>query len=206
MANEAQTALTPSEQYIADIKAHKIYLGTVIKESQTEYSKQLLSLSSAILAVSVAFLKNLVTVKSAIWFCLLYTAWGLFAATIFLTLVSIKISIKAHKIYRDDIETELAGGTNTKGETWRDKVIPLFSWLTTLCFIGGVACLVVFSVTNVQRERAMSDHTYDTPTLPAGIRPEDVQNWIEVQRIKPVKQPPPPPPPPAEPPAEKPQK
>ena len=198
MADGTQQSLSPRDQYLAEIKAHKTYLGTVIKESQTEYSKQLLSLSSAILALSFAFLKNLVTVKTAIWFCLLYTAWGLFAATIFFTLAAIRISIKAHKIYTDDIEEELAGGTNLKGTTWRDKVLPALSWLTTLCFIAGVACLVVFAVTNVQRERAMSDETYATPTLPAGITPDTQRDWIEVQRIKPVKTPPPPPPPPAE--------
>jgi hypothetical protein len=202
MANEAQPALTPREQYLAEIKAHKTYLGTVIKESQTEYSKQLLSLSSAILALSFAFLKNLVTVKTAIWFCLLYTAWGLFAATIFFTLAAIRISIKAHKIYQDDIEKELAGQTDLRGKTWRDQGIPVLSWLTTLCFVGGVACLVVFAVTNVQRERAMSDQTYATPTLPSGITKDDQKDWVEVQRIKPVKTPPPPPP--AQPPAEKP--
>jgi hypothetical protein len=203
MADGNLQPLSPRDQYLAEIKAHKTYLGTVIKESQTEYSKQLLSLSSAILALSFAFLKNLVTVKTAIWFCLLYTAWGLFAATIFFTLVAIRISIKAHKIYKDDIEEELAGGTDLKGETWRDKILPALSWLTTLCFIGGVACLVVFAVTNIQRERAMSDETYATPTLPSGITPDTQRDWIEVQRIKPIKQPPPPPPPP---PAENPKK
>jgi hypothetical protein len=197
-----QAALTPREKYLADIKAHKVYLGTVIKDSQAEYSKQLLALSSAILAVSVAFLKNLVTVKSAVLFPLLYTAWGLFAATIFLTLVSIKISIKAHKLYKEDIERELAGGDAGKG-TWRDWMIPALSWVTSLCFAGGVACLVVFAIKNVQKERAMSEQTYSTPTQPSGIKPDQQKDWVEVQRIPPVKEPPPPPPPPAEKPAQK---
>jgi len=196
MAAGAGTPPTPREQYLAEIKAHKVYLGTVIKDSQTEYSKQLLSLSSAILAVSVAFLKNLITVKSAIWFPLLYTAWGLFAGTIFLTLIAIKISIKAHKLYKEEIEKELAGDDVPEKTTWRDWMVPALSWLTSLCFVGGVVCLVVFAVKNVQRERVMSEQTYITPTQPEDRRRDDQVNWIEVQRIPKVKEPPPPPPPP----------
>lgn len=198
MANATGTILTAREQYLADIKAHKMYLGTVIKDSQTEYSKQLLSLSSAILALSVAFLKNLVTVKTAILFPLLYTAWGLFASTIFLTLIAIKISIKAHKLYKDDIDKELAGARDLTGETWRDRALPMFNWLTTLCFFSGVLCLVIFAVTNVHKERAMPEQAYSTlKDNSGGLKEPPPHNWVEVQRIKPGK-PDPPPPPPAE--------
>ena len=159
MADGTVTPLTEREQYLVDIKAHLPYLGTVIKESQTEYSKQLLALSSAILAVSVAFLKNLVTVKSAVLFPLLYTAWGLFGATIFITLVSIKISIKAHKIYKEDIENQLAHPDQNVEErrTSRDWMIPALSWLTSLCFAGAIVCLVIFAIANVHKERTASE-------------------------------------------------
>jgi hypothetical protein len=189
-----QTALSPRDRYLEEIKSHKVYLGSVIKDSQAEYSKQLLSLSSAILAVSVAFLKNLVTVKSAVLFPLLFTAWGLFAGTIFLTLLAIKISIKAHQIYKDDLEKELAGKTDLKGETWRDRLMPKFSWMTTVCFAGGVVCMVVFAVINVQKERTMPDQTYSTPTKHSGMPSSHPQDHVEVQRISPVKEPAPPPP------------
>src|SRR5438445_4245242 len=107
---EGNRTLTPQEQYLQDIKAHRVYLTTVIKESEAEYSKQLLSLSSAILAVSVAFLKNLVAVKSAVWFPLLYTAWGFLSVTICLTLMAIKFSIRAHELYMEFIEKKLEVG------------------------------------------------------------------------------------------------
>src|SRR6185437_4111109 len=106
------------------VQTHISYLSGVIKDSQSEYSKQLLSLSSAVLALSVAFLKNLVSVQSAIWFPLLYAAWALFLVTIFITLLAIKISIKAHQIYKDDLEKTLEGKTNQVGETWRDRLMP----------------------------------------------------------------------------------
>lgn len=170
-----------------EIQAHKTYLSGVIKDSQSEYSKQLLSLSSAVLALSVAFLKNLVSIPSAIWFPLLYAAWALFLVTIFVTLVAIKISIKAHQIYKEDLDKVLVGRKDTVGETWRDKLMPKFSWISTFSFASGILLLVVFSVVNIQKEKTMSNQTYDNPTTNThtGIGRENPTDHVEVQRITP---------------------
>jgi hypothetical protein len=198
---EGETTMGLTDTQRLEIQAHKTYLSGVIKDSQSEYSKQLLSLSSAILALSVAFLKNLVSIQSAIWLPLLYVSWALFLATIFITLVAIKISIKAHQIYKDDLDKILDGKINTVGETWRDRLMPKVSWLSTTCFAIGILSLVVFSVVNIQKEKIMSDQTYANPTYinpnketHTGIKHDLPIDHVEVQRIK---VPPPAAPPPA---------
>ena len=172
-----------------EIQTHKTYLSGVIKDSQSEYSKQLLSLSSGVLALSVAFLKNLVSIALAIWLPLLYVAWALLLLTIFITLLAIKISIKAHQIYKDDLDKMLAGGTDTVGETWRDRLMPRISWISTSSFATGILLLVVFSVINIQKEKTMPNQTYGDPqtnTLTGthtGTGHDHPLDHVEVQRI-----------------------
>jgi hypothetical protein len=172
-----------------EIQAHKTYLSGVIKDSQSEYSKQLLSLSSGVLALSVAFLKNLVSIALAIWLPLLYAAWALLLLTIFVTLIAIKISIKAHQIYKDDLDKMLAGRTDTVGETWRDRLMPCFSWISSSCFAFGILLLVVFSVINIQKEKTMPNQTYADPQTNThtrthtGIGRDRTLDHVEVQRI-----------------------
>lgn len=177
-------ALTDEQR--VQIQSHLSYLLGVIKDSQSEYSKQLLSLSSAVLALSVAFLKNLVSIQSAILFPLLYVAWACFLVTIFVTLIAIKISIKAHQIYKEDLEKDLVGQSGKVGETWRDKLMPKISWISTSSFAIGILLLVIFSFLNVQKERTMSDQTYAKPTTDThtGIGHDKVFDHVEVQRIK----------------------
>jgi hypothetical protein len=198
---KTDVALSDEEKYKAQLIALEPHVLTVLKESQTEYSKQLLALSSAIMALSVAFLKNLVTVKSAMWFPLLYTAWGLFAGTIFLTLLSIRVSLGAHMLLWTDIQNAKEN-KNIVGETWRDKFIKCLSLLTTLCFVGGIGCLLTFVMVNVHKERAMPDPTNDgTKPFASQVydpKHDDRLNWVLPVRPNPVpiKQTPPPPPPP----------
>jgi hypothetical protein len=194
------TVLSDTEKYKAQLLALEPHVLTVLKESQTEYSKQLLSLSSAIMALSVAFLKNLVTVKSAIWFPLLYTAWGLFAGTIFFTLVSIRVSLCAHMLLFADIQ-KAKEDKQAVGETWRDPLIKALGVLTTLCFVGGIGCLLVFVISNVHKERAMPDAENSLISQLYDPKTDDRLNWVLPVRPTPVpiKQPPPPPPPPDKP-------
>lgn len=183
-------ALTDAQRL--EIKTHKTYLAGVIKDSQAEYSKQLLSLSSAVLALSVAFLKNLVSIQAAVLLPLLYVSWALFLATIFVTLIAIKISIRAHQIYKEDLDKMLAGQTNLVGETWRDRLMPKLSWLSTSSFAIGILLLVVFSVVNIQKEKTMPDQTYSNPTYihpdkdkhTGGIGHDLPQDHVEVERLK----------------------
>lgn len=169
-----------------EIQAHKTYLSGVIKDSQSEYSKQLLSLSAGVLALSVAFLKNLVSIALAIWLPLLYAAWALLLLTIFITLIAIKISIKAHQIYKDDLDKILTGRTDTVGETWRDRLMPCFSWISSSSFAIGILLLVIFSVINIQKEKTMPNQTFADPQTGThtGIGRDRTVDHVEVQRIK----------------------
>jgi hypothetical protein len=183
------------EEQIDELRKHKNYISSVIKDSQQEYSKQILSLASAVLALSVAFLKSVVIIESASLLSLLYAAWGLLLAAIFITLLAIKISIKAHQLYLEDLGKEIEGKEDeVTGLTWRDWWMPKSTWLATVSFLGGVSILVLFSIVNIQRERSMH---YDknkgslTETGSSALGRQTIHDHVEVQRIKPAQTKPP---------------
>src|SRR5665213_1568107 len=60
-------------------------------EQQTETDRQILALASAVLALSVTFVKDIVPIMSAIDFPLLFWSWGLMSASIVSTLTSFYI-------------------------------------------------------------------------------------------------------------------
>jgi hypothetical protein len=64
-----------------------------IGDDQSEYDKQLLTLSSGFLAVSLAFIKDVVPLKDAEFLCLLYSSFGLLALCIMVVLFSYQFSI-----------------------------------------------------------------------------------------------------------------
>jgi hypothetical protein len=182
-----------TEDQLDERRKHRTYTSGVIKESQSEYSKQLLSLSAAVLALSVAFLKSVVSIKSAIYFGLLYMSWSLLLTAVLITLIAIKVSIKAHQLYLVDLDHEIADMHQlVKGETWRDAWMPRFPWIASLSFSLGVLGLVVFSIINIQRERRMTDENQKVILREVQLPNSDwhkIQDHVEVQRLPPITQP-----------------
>lgn len=165
---------------------HVKYLSGIIKESQAEYSRQLLSLSSAALGLSAAFYKNLSSPGTATWFPMLYTAWMLFIATIVSTLIAIQLSIKAHKDYRSELREWIANPSYVVASgSHIDELMPKLVWFSTVAFLVGVMSIFMFTAYNIQRERTMSKlvDPCDSPKPATDVDSIPVGDHVEVDRI-----------------------
>jgi len=189
-----------------EIKSHTVFLSTVIKETQAEFGKQILSLSSGVLALSAAFIKNVVNVSTAKWILLIYSSWVFLLAAVLLTLAAMRMSSHAHKTYKSDLEKMIKDDREYDPPTGRaERWMPHFVRLATACFALGFISLVCFSIVNLHKDRAMSNNSSVVThgfTKPDGTQ---VRDTVEVQRLpNPAPQPAPAaPPPPAETPEKK---
>ena len=119
--------------------------------------KALLSLSSAGLGVSLAFIKNVVSLKEATDLYLLYSSWGAFAGAILSTLISFLTSQhgleKQAKQFDDELKNmDDNGFEGNYDETDRsDRYFQISKWLTRLslvCYIAAIILTVLFVILN----------------------------------------------------------
>jgi hypothetical protein len=137
-----------------------------LNSEQAEYDKQLLTLSSAFLGVSLAFVKDVVPLQDAIHLWEFDTALGLFLACVCLVLGTFQYSIHGH--FRlieywelkekslqetDDALAKIEGELRKLWEwLFRKSVrIRFVNWTSGILFAAGVVLLVLFVITNVNR-------------------------------------------------------
>jgi hypothetical protein len=152
-----QTAEVPAAELSARAEIQKeindVY--STINENQAEYDKQLLTLSSGFLAVSLAFIKDIVPLHSAELLWILYLSFVSLALCIVSVLFSYQFSIAGlfkAKAYWDNM---LAGKKDTKFPyTYADR-IKVVNKASGILFLLGVSSLVIFVILNLGREATM---------------------------------------------------
>jgi hypothetical protein len=72
-----------------------------IQTSTDDFDKNLLAVSSGALGFSLAFIKDIVHMQSAVWPRMLYASWICFAACIVITVFSFRLSIVANRAHLD---------------------------------------------------------------------------------------------------------
>ena len=174
-----------------------------INANQSEYDKQILTLASGFLALTLVFLKDIVPMKIAAHHWLLYSAWGALTACIVCVLFSYQFSIKA-----------LFGAMDYWQKRIDPKATPVFptghaAWVKAInissgiLFVGGVVLAVAFAITNLhrQQEKAMSPETTTTaqPGNQGRMEGSHPRPTPPTQPGSPPKVPNPPPPPPPNP-------
>ena len=100
---------TVDEEYKKYCKSESDEAYTTITKNQDEYDKQLLTLSTGLLAVLIAFLKDLVHLDTAICKPLLYCGIAGFGLSILFVIVSFQISIFALQRVREYFEQHFSG-------------------------------------------------------------------------------------------------
>lgn len=133
---------------------------STINNDQSECDKQLLTLSSGFLAVSLAFIKDIVRLSDAEVLWSLYVAWILFGLCIMLVLFSYQYSIAGNfkaKLYWENLNTnpdmEYPHG-HASSIKWLNRV-------SGVLFCLGVFFLVLFIICNIRKEAAMSPIALD---------------------------------------------
>jgi hypothetical protein len=176
----APTAIVTPAPTVAVMTAEQltIYLQKVDKEiddaykeinaNQAEYDKQILTLASGFLALTLVFLKDIVPMRIAAHHWLLYTSWGVLTACIICVLFSYQFSISA-----------LFGAMDYWGKRVDPNATPEFpaghaAWvkginiLSGLLFVGGVILAVAFAITNLNRQQEKAVSPDATTTVQSG--------------------------------------
>ena len=123
-----------------------------IGHNQGEYDKQLLTLSSGFLAVTLAFIKDVVPLKDAEHLSLLYSSFALLALCIVLVLFSYQFSISGQLKAREYWESK-KNGVDEDFPYWHATCL---SWLnrTSGVFFGiGVLSVVLFVTLNINEAK-----------------------------------------------------
>jgi len=131
------------------------------------YDRALLTLSSAFLGGSLAFIGEIVDLPIATAKWMLYCAWSLFALTIVLTIASFIYGLHTLETLRDAAERYYI---QRKQEAWKvsDSVQRVILHYVSACgitFIVGVLLLVMFVSLNLVKEPSMSHGKSSAPKV-----------------------------------------
>ena len=175
----------PEEFDQSFLEKHKTFISSVIKEGQAEYGKQILALSASVLALSVAFIKNIIGDHNPREIIIIYIAWVAFVIAIAAVLCSIQASINAHKQYLKELERIIAGGPPDARVSWQEKAVPKLNIGSTICFGIGLVFLVVFASLNLRRGADMSNKwigANDSIEVQRVVVTGELRECVEVQR------------------------
>lgn len=121
------------------------------------YDKSLLTLSSALLGISLTFTQNAVPLQTAhqIW-CLIF-AWGLFALTIIMVIVSIIYGQHCIKRLKDNARPYYLERKTEVNELSEEiyRSIRRLNTFSGVCFIVGVLMFTAFVGLNVYKGNVM---------------------------------------------------
>ena len=118
----------------------RAHLRDATLSTSNQLDNALLTLSSGFLALSIAFIKVLVSLSDAQFKCGLKWSWALFGAAIVITLLSFMTSQETTRALHND---ELRGGMR-----WRVATIAL-NIAGALTFVTAVSLTVAFAIVNV---------------------------------------------------------
>jgi hypothetical protein len=144
-----------------------------INTSSDEFDKSLLTFSSGALGLSLAFIKDIVKLESAIALNWLYLSWAFLTSCIVLTIFSYRFSILAQRKHLDDLEKYYLKDDKTalnKKTVW-SRALTICAWGGAIFFLAGVLATVVFVYLNVSQEHKMSNQKVTEGRAPLKMTP-----------------------------------
>jgi hypothetical protein len=128
-----------------------------IKSGTENFDKSMLTFSSGALALSLAFIKDVVPLAKAVWIGSLIASWIAFVICILITLLSFRFSIKA---LEDTIPALGEYYLQGKPDAFNRHLQSVWSKAVDWCTVGqivsfalGVTLTLVFVVANVREDR-----------------------------------------------------
>lgn len=125
-------------------KTYYEQLSKVFFESSIQFDKQILFISSGALGLSFTFIQDIVDLETADNKWLLITAWILFIAVIFLSLISHYISIQAINKRIENIEK-----VNDSNSEALNKIVKFLNRIMILFIMLGLITLISFVFDNI---------------------------------------------------------
>lgn len=132
---------------------HAAQAWTDQQASSDDFDKNLLTLSSGALGVSLAFIKDIVPLKDAVMVCWLYVSWATFAACIIATIFSFPLSIQAQKVHVEYLYRYYIEGKQEflNRESGWSKAVTVCAAVGAIFFTAGLVATLVFAFVNVSR-------------------------------------------------------
>jgi hypothetical protein len=126
-----------------------------IQKSTDSFDQSLITMSSGVLGLSLAFVKDIVPLNKAVWLHVLYTSWVSFVLCVVITVISFRVSVAAQnknleflaKYYlehRDEFFNKQSA--YSKALTW-------LTWTAGVLLVVGLASTVLFCIKNVARTK-----------------------------------------------------
>jgi hypothetical protein len=161
-----------------------------ICKNQEEYDKQLLTLSSGFLLLSLAFIKDIVHTNDAIYRGLLYGSFVSLLVCIIVVLFSFQMSNAGHAKAQLYWENQRDSDGKIPFPYGHAKVITWLNRFSGLIFVVGILLSMSFVITNINHEASMNDQRKGTNDG----APMRIPMPEKVEKGQPMKVPPPPPP------------
>lgn len=153
-ATRQQSLRTPDEikrhQDLFD--DHKKQVWSDMQAGSDEFDRALLTMSSGTLALSLAFIKDVVPLAEATHLPLLFASWVSFALCIVVTLVSFRFSIIAQENHlefarRYHIDGDLSASNERH---WSKKALGWCAYVGGVLLLIGFALTISFAIINVE--------------------------------------------------------
>lgn len=158
--NSTDTRQRLYEEYKAELISKQI-------ANSTTYDNSILTLSSAFLGLSIAFIKDVVAPSSAILLCVLFAAWICFCMAIIITIFSFMIGQAGLKFLLASAERYYIQG-NPEAFHESDKVsrrIDVTNYLHGGMFVLGTILIVIFVIANFSRIANMQNPNAAKPPI-----------------------------------------
>lgn len=117
-----------------------------IRSSSDEYDKNILQLASALLALSISFIKDLIKPHDVQHYYSLYISWSAFGIAIIAVVMSFQFSIAAHKRHLQRIDAYYLNANKTaltEVSVW-DRLLTFTNYVAGCSFFAGVCCTIYF--------------------------------------------------------------
>ncbi|MCX6806806.1 MAG: hypothetical protein NT135_01650 [Candidatus Berkelbacteria bacterium] len=122
-------------------------LDKVRADASNTLDKYLLSFSTASIYLSLFFRKELVENLVHKW--LLITSWLLLAGCILITLISFKLSEKAHERQIEIVDEQINNNYTNQQNCW-SVFLGYINLLSILLFVSGIMLLIIFFIYNIK--------------------------------------------------------
>lgn len=137
-----------SEEYKKRIEEYKAELITVFYKSQESFEKQLSFITSGTLALSLAFIKDIVDFNTANHKWIINSGWITLAITLIINLASHLLSSKSVEKSIRDIEDEKF---EELSESFKNRRIEYINWATLGTLLIGVLLIILFISLNISK-------------------------------------------------------
>lgn len=144
-------AKTEKELRLSLHAEHSKLAREAIRSSSEEYDKNILTLSSAALGLSLTFMKDIVPLEHITHRYSLYWSWILFAVSVLAVVCSFQLSIRAHFKHLECIDAyylQKDDAALSRKSNW-STALEIFNFSSGLFFVAGIASSVYFVIANI---------------------------------------------------------